>query len=93
MKIKNILGILEKDIELNLKVKSLFEGEFYINQFPSLHGYDIERCFSLLPFPLTSICSNKLEDEERKSLLSSEQGGFIYGEDDCVYFIGRDPYD
>lgn len=71
---RRILGEVEKEIEINLKVKSLFEGELCVDEFLSMFGSDVERCFFPFPFPLIDSVSKYSKKEEHANIIKSDGG-------------------
>lgn len=81
-----ILGEVEKEIKLNLKVKSLFKGELCVDEFPTMFVFDVELCFCPLLLPLADDYDSEATIENQASLVGSN-GRCICGEEECVCFI------
>ena len=84
---RNYLGILDENVELNLKVFSRFHSEFICKPLAAMEVSSMQQCFCKYMFPLPSflVDNNDIDD--------SHFTGCTYGEPECICFASHNYYD
>ena len=97
---RNDSKVYTRQIPLNFRVQSFFQGEFLCEANEIFHGSDIERCFSPFLYPPAQFEDDPPNIDDFQDYDSDIAGwdcpcgGVDFdGREVCICLQGRDPYD